>query len=49
MKAVANDLEVKLPSSSERTDDDIAGAAANALDWTSGIPREKIKVTVDKG
>jgi len=49
VKAVANDLEVRLPSSSERTDEDIAKAAANALDWTSGIPRDKIKVTVDKG
>jgi osmotically-inducible protein OsmY len=49
VKAVANHLEVKLPSSSERTDEDIAKAAANALDWTSGIPRDRIKVTVDKG
>ena len=49
VKAVANDLEVRLPKSSERTDEDIAKAAANALDWTSGIPRDKIKVTVDKG
>jgi len=49
VKAVANDLEVRLPQSSERTDEDIAKAAANALDWTSGIPRDKIKVTVDKG
>jgi len=49
VKAVANDLEVKLPTSSERTDEDIARAAANALDWTSGIPRDRIKVTVDKG
>ncbi|HYR44519.1 MAG TPA: BON domain-containing protein [Terriglobia bacterium] len=49
VKAVANDLEVRLPSSSERTDEDIAKAAANALDWTSGIPRDKIKVVVDKG
>ena len=49
VKAVANDLEVRLPSSSERTDEDIAKAAANALDWTTGIPRDKIKVTVDKG
>ena len=49
VKAVANDLEVRLPSSSERTDEDIAKAASNALDWTSGIPRDKIKVTVDKG
>jgi len=26
-----------------------AGAAVNALEWTSSIPKEKIKITVDKG
>ncbi|HYR87755.1 MAG TPA: BON domain-containing protein [Terriglobia bacterium] len=49
VKAVANDIEVRLPNSSERTDEDIARAAANALEWTSGIPRDQIKVAVDKG
>ena len=49
VKAVANELEVRLPGSSQRTDEDIARAAANALDWTTGIPRDRIKVTVDKG
>ena len=33
VKAVANDLEVKLPSSSQRSDPDIAHAAVNALSW----------------
>lgn len=33
VKAVANDIEVRLPSSSERTDADIAAAAVRALDW----------------
>lgn len=46
VKAVANDIEVKLPS--ERTDADIAAAAVRALDWDVGIP-EKIDVTVSKG
>jgi osmotically-inducible protein OsmY len=49
VKAVVNDLEVRLPSASQRTDEDIAKAAANALDWTTGIPREKIKLSVEKG
>src|SRR5438094_8949164 len=31
VKAIANDLEVKLPSSSQRPDPDMAHAAANAL------------------
>ena len=32
VKAVANDLEVRLPSSAERTDADIAAAAVRALE-----------------
>jgi osmotically-inducible protein OsmY len=47
--AVVNELEVQLPSSSERTDEDIARAALNILKWTEGVPLEQIKVTVDDG
>ena len=49
VRAVVNDLEVRLPSLSERTDEEIAKAAANALAWTTAIPRDAIKVSVDKG
>jgi osmotically-inducible protein OsmY len=49
VKAVANDIEVRLPGSSERTDPEIAAAAVNALKWNNLIPAEKIKVTVSKG
>jgi osmotically-inducible protein OsmY len=49
VKAVANDVEVRLPGSSERTDPEIAAAAVNALKWDNLIPSEKIKVTVSKG
>src|SRR6266850_1654558 len=48
-RAVVNNLEVHLPSASKRTDEDIARAAASALDWTTGIPRDRIKVAVDDG
>lgn len=47
--AVANDLEVRLPGSSERTDPDIAAAAARALEWDALIPPGKVKVTVSRG
>lgn len=47
--AVVNDLEVRLPSSAERADPDIAAAAVNALKWDAFVPIEKIKVTVSKG
>jgi osmotically-inducible protein OsmY len=49
VRAVANDIEVRLPSSSERTDPDIAAAAVNALKWDPFIPSDKIQVTVSKG
>ena len=49
VKAVANDIEVRLPSSSERTDADIAAAAVRALEWDAFLPVDRIKVTVSKG
>jgi osmotically-inducible protein OsmY len=49
VKAVANDIEVRLPVSDERTDADIAAAAARALEWDAFVPVEKLDVTVSKG
>jgi osmotically-inducible protein OsmY len=49
VKAVANDIEVKLPGSSERTDADIAAAAIRALQVDAVLPVDKIDVTVSKG
>jgi osmotically-inducible protein OsmY len=49
VKAVANDIEVRLPGSSERTDSDIAEASARALAWDALVPADKVKVTVSKG
>ena len=49
VQALVNEIEVKLPGSSERTDEDIAATAANALKWNLLVPADKIKVTVSKG
>src|SRR5207302_3459516 len=49
VKGVANEIEVRLPGSSERTDADIAGAAIRALEWDAFIPADSVKVTVSKG
>jgi osmotically-inducible protein OsmY len=49
VKGVANDIEVRLPSSSERTDADIAAAAVRALEWDAFLPADKVKVSVSKG
>ncbi len=38
VKAVANDIEVRLPISAERTDADIAAAAVRALEWDAMVP-----------
>ena len=49
VKAVANDIEVRLPVSDERTDADIAAAVVRALEWDAFVPVEKVDVTVSKG
>jgi osmotically-inducible protein OsmY len=49
VKALAVELEVKLPGSSERTDADIARAAENVLEWDVLVPHDRIKVTAEKG
>ena len=49
VRAVANDIEVRLPGSAERTDTDLARAALNALKWDAGIPTDKIDITVSQG
>src|SRR3979411_1220750 len=49
VKAVANDIEGRLPYSSERTDADIAEAAVRALKWNVLVPADKINVTVSRG
>ena len=49
VKAVANELDVKLPGSSKRTDEDIATACVNALKSSYSVPQDKIKVVVNNG
>ena len=49
VRAVANDIEVRLPNATERTDTDIAQAALNALKWDTSVPDERVTLegTVD--
>jgi osmotically-inducible protein OsmY len=49
VKAVANDIEVRLSKEDERTDADIAEAAVRALQWDAFVPADRIRVTVSKG
>jgi osmotically-inducible protein OsmY len=47
--AVANDIEVRLPTNAERTDADIAAAAAHAIAADPFLPDDKIHISVSKG
>lgn len=49
VKAVVNNIEVRLPTSSQRPDPEIARAAVDALKWNVSVPADRIKVKVDKG
>ncbi len=49
VKAVANDIEVRLPGFAERTDADLAAAVLGALRWDAAIPAGKVEVTVSQG
>lgn len=46
---VANDIQVKIPDSSERSDTDIARAVRNALEWNVLVPDRQIQSTVSDG
>jgi osmotically-inducible protein OsmY len=49
VKAVAEEIEVKLPFSIKRSDEQIAAAAIDSLLWDVSVPRDAVKVTVEKG
>ena len=49
VKAVANDLTVRISTGLTRTDSDIALAAVNALKWNSQVPADRIHVAVSNG
>ena len=49
VKAVANDIDVRLPGDMKNTDTDIAQRAIDSLRWRSSIPAERITFTVSSG
>lgn len=49
VKALAEDIVVKYGSAYKKTDQEIAKAAVNALEWTASVPKEKVMVKVDNG
>lgn len=49
VKAIANELEVRVPGPFTRSDPEIAGAARQALEWNVAVPHDRIQITVEKG
>lgn len=49
VRALANELEVRLPAESERRDEDIARAIAEFFAWNAWIPQDAIKAQVSHG
>jgi len=49
VKAIANDVEVKLASGAQKADPDIARASVSALQWNVSVPADRIQVKVEKG
>jgi osmotically-inducible protein OsmY len=49
VKAIAQEIEVRLPSDKKRTDDEIAERAVRILQWDVMVPSEQIQVKVEHG
>jgi len=49
VKALAAEMDVKLGGDSTRQDVDIARSAKNVLEWTTYLPNDSVKVTVESG
>jgi osmotically-inducible protein OsmY len=49
VKAVAEEIEVRLPFETQREDDEIAEAAVDRLAWDVSIPADAIKIKVEDG
>ena len=49
VKALAVELDVRLPDDCRRTDSEIARAAANVLSWQAMVPGDRIKILVEQG
>jgi osmotically-inducible protein OsmY len=49
VKAVAENIEVKLPFAMKRSDDQIAAAILERLAWDVVVPQDRVKVKVENG
>ncbi|OOG38575.1 MULTISPECIES: BON domain-containing protein [unclassified Rhodanobacter] len=49
IKSIAVELDVVLPGPHQRSDTEIAWAAAQAIDWNASIPKDTVKLVVENG
>lgn len=49
VRAIVQEIDVKLPSSDKRSDEDIAASALSALRWHAGLPADQIQLKVEDG
>ena len=49
VRALATEIDVALPGSSQRHDADIARSAESALQWTTFLPKDAIRIKVEAG
>ena len=49
VKAVAEEIKVKLAGTYRRSDEDIARAVSNILEWNLWVPHDRVKVMVQDG
>jgi osmotically-inducible protein OsmY len=49
VRAIAQEIEVRLPSDKKTADDEIAKRAVDILRWRVGVPADQISVKVEKG
>jgi osmotically-inducible protein OsmY len=49
VRAIAEEIEVRLPSDTKHADDEIAARAINILKWQVGLPADRITVKAEHG
>ncbi len=49
VKAIAEEIEVRLPSDKKLADDQIAARAIDVIRWRVGLPENRIQLKVEKG
>ena len=49
VRAVAEEIQVRLPGALKRSDEEIAGAVASVLEWNVLVPHDRVKVQVQDG